>query len=371
MKLTLGTHRQRLILFGSVAGLICGFGFVWALVSLAPKVDTSEAPETQSVVTDASEYVEALSMPTETAHRTRLAPAISRDNVEPIGAVLLEVPLPEEPSEEPGRVSGPELIEHEVVEGDTLWGIATRYGTHPDTIAQLNHDLDLSTLFPGTRIAVVKNFAGHVYEVLPGDTISGIAAMFGVKPDEVLALNPAVTPETLQVRQLIFLPEHATPRERVVTLVSRYATGGADEYQPFMAEDREDEHVPAQERATSYIWPLAGDITSRFGYREGGEFHTGIDIGAPSGTPIVAARAGRVLSAGWDGGYGKQVTLVHDDGSRTLYAHASDILVTEDQYVQQGEVIAYVGSTGRSTGPHLHFEIVINGAPEDPLNYLP
>lgn len=328
----------------------------------APSVDAEASSQAEAVV----EAPQREQLRIDVGTPSKPKPAVSTERPEPLEVLAAPLAVDEADTD-----TGLQIFEYEVVEGDTLWGIATRYGTHPDTIAQLNHDLDLSTLFPGTRIVVVKNFAGHVYEVLPGDTISGIAAMFGVKPDEVLALNPAVTPEILQVGQLIFLPEHATPRERAVTLVSRYATGGADEYQPFVAEDREDERVPAQERATSYIWPLAGDITSRFGYREGGEFHTGIDIGAPSGTPIVAARAGRVLSAGWDGGYGKQVTLVHDDGSRTIYAHASDILVSKDQYVQQGEVIAYVGSTGRSTGPHLHFEIIINGAPQDPLNYLP
>ena len=98
--------------------------------------------------------------------------------------------------------------------------------------------------------------------------------------------------------------------------------------------------------------------------------HTGIDIGAPSGAPIVAAAAGTVLVAGWEEGYGNTVVIDHGGGIATLYGHQSSIAVAVGQSVTRGQVIGAVGSTGHSTGPHLHFEVRVNGSPVDPLGYL-
>lgn len=123
-------------------------------------------------------------------------------------------------------------------------------------------------------------------------------------------------------------------------------------------------------------WPLQGSISSGFGYRQdpfggGTRMHTGIDIPAPTGTPIRAAAAGTVVSAGWNGGYGNAVIIDHGDGLATLYGHQSKLGSSAGQKVNQGDVIGYVGSTGNSTGPHLHFEVRVNGEPQNPLNYLP
>ena len=122
--------------------------------------------------------------------------------------------------------------------------------------------------------------------------------------------------------------------------------------------------------AAGLIWPLQGPITSPFGPRWGG-FHPGIDIGVPEGTPIHAAAAGTVIWCGWDGGYGNLVVIDHHDGIATAYAHQSQIEVSCNENVDQGQVIGLVGSTGFSTGPHLHFEVRVNGTPVDPLGYLP
>jgi murein DD-endopeptidase MepM/ murein hydrolase activator NlpD len=117
------------------------------------------------------------------------------------------------------------------------------------------------------------------------------------------------------------------------------------------------------------IWPVNGPVTSPFGMRWG-RMHDGIDIGVPSGTPIHAAAAGTVIYAGWMEGYGNLVVLDHGNGLSTAYAHQSSIAVGYGQAVTQGQVIGYVGSTGHSTGPHLHFEVRVNGSPVDPLGYL-
>jgi murein DD-endopeptidase MepM/ murein hydrolase activator NlpD len=121
--------------------------------------------------------------------------------------------------------------------------------------------------------------------------------------------------------------------------------------------------------ASGFIWPVNGVVVSGFGMRWG-RMHEGIDIAAGSGTPIWAAAAGTVIHAGWLGGYGNLVVVDHGNGLATAYAHASAILVAVGQHVSQGETVSLVGSTGNSSGPHLHFEVRVNGVAVDPLLYL-
>lgn len=134
-----------------------------------------------------------------------------------------------------------------------------------------------------------------------------------------------------------------------------------------------EEYLPdSPERFDGYIWPAKGVLTSGYGWRWG-RMHKGVDIAAPIGTPIVAAAPGEVISAGWNsGGYGNLVKVKHDDGSVTLYAHNNRILVRRGQKVDQGQQIAEMGSTGYSTGPHLHFEVHPGGgAAQNPMAFLP
>jgi len=121
--------------------------------------------------------------------------------------------------------------------------------------------------------------------------------------------------------------------------------------------------------AAGLIWPVQGPITSPFGWRWG-RMHQGIDIGAATGTPIRAAAAGRVIYCGWEEGYGNLIVLDNGGDLATAYAHQSALAVSCGQDVSQGEVIGYVGCTGHCTGPHLHFEVRVNGNPVDPLGYL-
>ncbi|HUF02026.1 MAG TPA: peptidoglycan DD-metalloendopeptidase family protein [Gaiellaceae bacterium] len=121
--------------------------------------------------------------------------------------------------------------------------------------------------------------------------------------------------------------------------------------------------------AAGFIWPVNGVVVSGFGMRWG-RMHEGIDITAPTGTPIWAAAAGTVIWSGWRGGYGNAVVVDHGNGLATLYAHASALLVGVGQQVSQGQAVALVGSTGNSSGPHLHFEVRVNGVAVDPLLYL-
>lgn len=127
--------------------------------------------------------------------------------------------------------------------------------------------------------------------------------------------------------------------------------------------------------AAGFVFPAAGEIVSDFGYRRHPilgtlRLHAGIDIGAPDGSDIWAAQAGQVILAGWNGGYGNCVMVAHDGGVVTLYGHMSAIYVSEGQAVGQGTVLGAVGSTGLATGPHLHFETIVGGEPQNPLLYV-
>ncbi len=119
--------------------------------------------------------------------------------------------------------------------------------------------------------------------------------------------------------------------------------------------------------------PAGGRITSGFGYRvhpilRFSRFHAGIDFGAGWGSPIVAAADGQVVGASWAGGYGRQVRIVHDGGIMTTYSHMSAMVAQPGTQVRQGQVIGYVGSSGLSTGPHVHFEVRVNGRAINPLS---
>ena len=127
--------------------------------------------------------------------------------------------------------------------------------------------------------------------------------------------------------------------------------------------------------ATPSIWPTSGDVTSRFGWRSspwggGGDYHPGIDIANSVGTPIVATADGEVVQSEWYGGYGNMVQINHGNGIATIYGHNSQLLVHTGQVVKKGQVIAYLGNTGASTGPHCHYEIRVNGTAVNPASFL-
>lgn len=134
------------------------------------------------------------------------------------------------------------------------------------------------------------------------------------------------------------------------------------------------EHQAAQAHTPS-VWPVQGQVSSYYGYRRspfgsGQEFHPGVDIAAPYGTPVVATADGKVSFVGWRGAYGRAVIIDHGYGYRTMYGHNSKTVVNVGQTVKKGQIIAYVGSSGRSTGPHVHYEVHVNGTTTNPWRYM-
>lgn len=183
------------------------------------------------------------------------------------------------------------------------------------------------------------------YQVKPGDTLTSIANQFGTTVAALIRVNPLSDPDVLQVGQEIRLPMEVAAR------------GG-------------------QIFPGSLLWPVRGPISSGYGSRihpltGGPDFHEGIDISVNVGTPVRAAAAGIVEIAGDMGGYGLGVVIRHPGGVETLYGHNSDLLVRVGQYVSRGQVIAYSGNTGMSTGPHVDFRVKKDGVYQNPLDWLP
>jgi murein DD-endopeptidase MepM/ murein hydrolase activator NlpD len=142
-----------------------------------------------------------------------------------------------------------------------------------------------------------------------------------------------------------------------------------DQIRAAQAQNAADGAQDSTPSSAGLVWPVSGPITSPFGWRWG-RMHEGIDIGVAEGTPIHAAAAGTVIYCGWEEGYGNFVVLDHGNNLATAYGHQSRIAVTCGQHVEQGDVIGYVGCTGHCTGPHLHFEVRVNGNAVDPMGYL-
>ncbi len=186
-----------------------------------------------------------------------------------------------------------------------------------------------------------------------------------------------------QRRQLI--TQRKMDRERVLDVAVNERDTAEAAYQELVETSRRIERMIRRIQSGSsgetigsgsLMWPTSGPITSPFGWRVHpifgtSRFHSGIDIGADYGQDVVAADGGVIIYSGWMGGYGKAVIVDHGDGVSTLYAHNSELVVSEGQRVAKGQVISYVGSTGYSTGPHLHFEVRKDGSPTNPLSYLP
>ena len=205
-----------------------------------------------------------------------------------------------------------------------------------------------------------------------GDNLVKIAQRYGLTLAELLRLNPGLETARLVVGSQVRLAQSSSlVRTRSLLAVNPVGSGGAS--WPDLPSFGESPVNPSRNGdSTSFIWPAQGVFTSGYGWRWG-RMHKGIDVANNVGTPIVAVQDGRVEYAGWDdGGYGYLVRIQHGDGTLSVYGHNSRILVREGEVVRQGQTISHMGSTGRSTGPHLHFELRPPGQGAiNPLALLP
>jgi len=254
-----------------------------------------------------------------------------------------------------------------VAEGDSLWSIANSQNLEIDTLYGCNDLKNPNMIRPGATLRI-PNQDGIFHKIKGGDTLASVAKKYGIAADRIREANgdAALTPFT--AGKEIFLPGARPEAAEAPDSSSTTTRSGASS-----AKTTSSPKVSSSSR--NYRWPVAGKINSPFGWRRHPvtrrrDFHTGIDIKASRGSRIHAARAGRVEYSGWMGGYGKVVVIDHGDGHSTLYAHCNALSVRKGQSITQGQAIATVGTTGRTTGPHLHFEIRRGKSPVNPLGLL-
>lgn len=213
-----------------------------------------------------------------------------------------------------------------------LWEVRPPFG----------ESLQVSREEPETKLNIVS------YVVQEGDTLWRVARAYQVDLELLMVVNKIQTPELLKIGQELVIPLDPEVKPQDLEPLPKLAARGSHYFD----------------------WPLAGVITSGFGWRNK-EFHHGLDLAAESGTPVKAIEAGKVLFSGWKNSiYGNTVVIDHGAGITSWYAHNSKLLVQKGDWVKPGQVVALVGSTGRSTGPHLHLEIRINDQAVDPKRYL-
>lgn len=268
--------------------------------------------------------------------------------------VITENKLTEDKEVVEKTVEKPKILTHEIQQGETLGGIAEQYDVDVDTLLSCNKGLDPRRLKIGKELKILS-VKGVVHNVEKGETLWDIVRRYKIETKAVLAANNINDESKLKIGQELILPG-AKP---VVIKKSSNKNNRAGSSEVYMAS----------RSSRSFNYPTKGRITSPFGYRWGRK-HTGIDIAAPKGTPVYASASGRVTYAGWKGGYGKCIMIDHGNGIQTLYGHNSVLVVSKGTQVKSGQQIAKIGSTGNSTGPHVHFEVRIKGTPVNPANYL-
>jgi len=233
------------------------------------------------------------------------------------------------------------IVEHQVQSNETLYSISVKYNVSISTILDWNPNLSPNNLKIG-QVILIPQPEGYLYEVKKGDNLTYIAKLFFTSVSDIVEANN-LDSTTIFVNQKLFIPKSVVGK------------GFNNE--------------------RNIIWPVYGTISSLYGWRvhpitKEYSFHKGIDLAAPTGTPVFCVEAGKVKFVGVNGGYGLMVEIESSKDSY-VYGHLSQINVYENQYVEKGEMIARVGNTGLSTGPHLHFEVKKADTSYDPLVFLP
>jgi murein DD-endopeptidase MepM/ murein hydrolase activator NlpD len=257
--------------------------------------------------------------------------------------------FPEGGVREPEAFSKPQILlysSYSIQKGDIIGDLAANFGLNEDTLISINNIKNTRLIQIG-QVLRVPNQDGIMYTVRNGDTLEKIAEKYSSDAEAIRFANELFS-DTAKTDSVLFIP-------------------GA----------RLDWMERQEINGDLFIWPTAGYITSPYGNRRwpfgGGNtrhFHSGIDIGAPTGAPVRAAMSGRVSAVGWDNVLGNYAVISHHSNYRTMYGHMSAVRVKSGAYVGTGERIGDVGSTGMSTGPHVHFTVYKNGVTVNPRTLM-
>ncbi|OGF24955.1 hypothetical protein A2331_00230 [Candidatus Falkowbacteria bacterium RIFOXYB2_FULL_34_18] len=277
------------------------------------------------------------------------APTIAQDGTAIIKPDIAQTRVSKQPRES--------IIEYIVKAGDSISTIAQEFEISASTILWENNLSAYSIIRPGDKLSILP-FSGLQHSVVSGENIDSISKKYSIDADKILAANDLTSDSKLKIGQKLLVPGGKKPY--IAPRVTSTYTGISAIKDLIKSPDAK----PAP--GNKMNWPTEGTrITQYYSWK-----HYGLDIANKTGTPIYAADAGVIEKAGWGTGYGNQILIDHGGGKKTRYAHLSKFYVKEGQEVGKGETIAAMGSTGWSTGPHLHFEVIINNQKYNPLNYI-
>lgn len=251
-----------------------------------------------------------------------------------------------------------EIIEYKAQSGDTISSIAQKFGISTDTIKWANNLENIDALKPDQVIKILP-VTGVSHTVKAGDTLESVAKKYSAQSQAILdfPFNDVPDDFELKIGQLLIIPDGSPPEVRAPK----------PKPQPQYLAQGPSSPAFSAPGGGQFIWPTGGSITQYFAW-----YHPGIDIANRSAPGIAASDGGTVMVAGWPDsqGYGNRVIIDHGNGYRSLYAHLSNIYVSVGQSISRGQLIGQMGSTGRSTGTHLHLEIHFKGVPLNPLAIL-
>jgi len=259
-----------------------------------------------------------------------------------------------------GKQTRKAAINYTVQSGDTISSIAANFDISINTVLWENNLTAYSLIRPGDTLVILPA-TGITYKVAKGETLGAIANKFGVDANDILTANNLPEDATISLGQNLFVPGGAK------IYYAPAPTKVAASYNPISVIKSILSPSNAIAAAGKLLWPtVTHNITQYFSWA-----HKGLDIANPLGSPVYAAEGGTVIDAGWStSGYGNKIDIDNGGGMFTRYGHASKLLVKKGDVVKRGDVIMLIGSTGHSTGPHLHFEVHINGKTYNPLTYL-
>jgi murein DD-endopeptidase MepM/ murein hydrolase activator NlpD len=338
------------ILVSVGALLFLGFSLVFFITSLTSRKEPVPVIEvTESEIVDDTErglgggfiVPDNIVLERDSGNLTELVSYTTETGVTEDGEIEVEV---SSGVLEPAEYSQYQIVgytSYKVVRGDVIGRIANNHGLSQSTIISVN-EIENSRLLQINKVLRIPNQDGILYTVKKGDTLSAIASKHSVDIEAIKIANELLS-DTVMLNARLFIP-------------------GAKLDQAVMGEINGD----------LFQWPVRGRITSNYGYRPnpfgGGprEFHSGMDIAVAHGTPIKAAMSGRVTTVSYNNVYGNYVVITHHSNYRTMYGHMSAVKVKVGTNVVTGQQIGNVGSTGRSTGPHVHFTVYKNGVTTNP-----
>ncbi|MDD5043662.1 MAG: M23 family metallopeptidase [Patescibacteria group bacterium] len=248
-----------------------------------------------------------------------------------------------------------ETVEYIVEQNDTISSIAEKFSLAVNTMLWANNLSAYSYIRPGDKLKILPA-DGVEHKVKKGDTVAKIAKQYGSTEEKIIAFNKLTDTSDIATGDILMVPDG-----KIIPVYSAPA-------RTWSPVDKSAVKPPGSTQIASgkMLWPTSWRvITQYYSWR-----HSGLDIDGDYRSPLYAAESGTVESAGWLGGYGLQILINHGNGVKTRYGHASKLFVKRGQQVSRGETIAMMGTTGRSTGTHIHFEVIINGRKMNPLLYI-